>query len=247
MTTMTNESPATTAAPRAMRTTWMVVGGLAIAAAGVGAGLAWRPAPSTPPDAVRTSAVSNEATVEPGRTTDQVAPETKEAPSAKVAEAKPVPAKPKAPVHKAQPAPTHHASNDVTPLATQPAQVCSTCGVVEGVRPVEQKGKGTGLGAVAGGVAGAAVGNQFGHGNGKAAMTILGALGGGLAGNEVEKRARAETVYEVRVRMDDGSTRTFTQKTAPAPGSRVTVDGNTLHTTGAPQGEGQMVRTSSGA
>ena len=94
---------------------------------------------------------------------------------------------------------------------------------------------------------GGAVGNKMGHGSGRTATTVLGAIGGGLAGNEVEKRARAETVYEVRVRMDDGSTRTFTQKTAPTPGSRVTVDGNTLHTTRAPQGEGQMVRTSSGA
>jgi outer membrane lipoprotein SlyB len=119
--------------------------------------------------------------------------------------------------------------------------------VVEGVREYQQKGKGTGLGVVAGGVAGAAVGNQFGHGNGKAAMTILGAIGGGMAGNEVEKRVKSETVYEVRVRMDDGSVRTLTQKTAPTPGTRVTVEGNTLRTSRAPQGESQMVRTSAGA
>jgi outer membrane lipoprotein SlyB len=250
MTTMTNDSPATPA-PSHARTLWMAVGGVAIAAAGVGAGLALRSTPNAPADPVRASAVSGEASVAPGRTTDQVAPQA--APDNKVAEAqpvpaRPVPAKPKAPAHKSQPAPIQQASNDVTPLATQPAvQVCSTCGVVEGVRAVEQKGQGTGLGAVAGGVAGAAVGNQFGHGNGKAAMTILGAIGGGMAGNEVEKRVRSETVYEVRVRMDDGSTRTFTQKTAPSPGSRVTVDGNTLHTTRAPQGDSQMVRTSSGA
>ena len=250
MTTITNESPVTPA-PRNMRTIWMAVGGVALAAAGVAAGLAWRPAPSSPTDAVRASAVSNESVVEPGRTTDQVAPEARDTKVADVkpVEAKPVPMKPKAPaVHKALPAPTHHASNDVTPLETQHvAQVCATCGVIEGVRAVEQKGKGTGLGAVGGGVVGAAVGNQFGHGNGKAAMTILGAIGGGLAGNEVEKRARAETVYEVRVRMDDGSVRTFTQKTQPAPGTRVTVEGNTLHTTRAPQGDGQTVRTSAGA
>jgi outer membrane lipoprotein SlyB len=254
MTTMTSESTATSSAAAAggSRTLWMAVGGVAIAAAGVAAGLAWRPAPGTPSDAVRASAVSAESAVDPGRTTDQVAAQP--APVGQVAQAqpaaRPVPPKPKATAqHKAQPAPTLHASNDVTPLPTQPAvQVCSTCGVVEGVRAVEQKGQGTGLGAIAGGVAGAAVGNQFGHGNGKAAMTILGAVGGGFAGNEVEKRARSETVYEVRVRMDDGSTRTFTQKAAPAPGARVTVDGNTLHTTHAPQGDGgQMVKTSSGA
>jgi outer membrane lipoprotein SlyB len=248
MTTMTNEST-TTSAPKNARTLWMVVGGVAIAAAGVAAGLAWRPSPSVPADAVRASAVSGESDVAAGKTSDQIAADSKDNKDnkdVKVAEAKPVPAKPKAPAHKAQPA-TQHASNDVTPLETQRAQVCATCGTIEGVRAVEQKGKGTGVGAVAGGVAGAAVGNQFGHGNGKAAMTILGAIGGGLAGNEVEKRVRSETVYEVRVRMDDGSMRTFTQKTAPTPGARVTVDGNTFRTTRAPQGDGQMVRTSSGA
>ncbi|MFL6662794.1 MAG: glycine zipper 2TM domain-containing protein [Rhizobacter sp.] len=252
MTTVTTDPTNTPNRASGLRTTWMVVGGLAIAAAGVGAGLTLRPAPGNT-EPVRASQVSNDAVVQPGRTTDAAIADSKPVDTpvadAKPAEPKPVPAKPHpAPVHHAA-APTQHASNDVTPLATQPAAaVCSTCGVVEGVREVQQKGKGSGLGAVAGGVAGAAVGNQFGHGNGKAAMTILGAIGGGLAGNEVEKRVKTETVYEVRIRMDDGSMRTFTQKSAPAPGTRVTVDGNTLHTGHAPQGDSpQMVRTSAGA
>src|SRR5258706_6746716 len=246
MTTLTTESPVNQpSGSRFGRTPWMIAGGVALAAAGVGAGLAWRPAPTNETAApVTASMTSAESTVAAGRSTEQMdADKTAEN---KVAAAKPVPAKPKAPVHKVTPAATTHASNDTTPLATQHAQVCATCGVIEGVRAVEQKGKGTGIGAVGGGVVGAAVGNQFGHGNGKAAMTVLGALGGGLAGNEIEKRARSETVYEVRVRMDDGSVRTLTQKTAPTPGARVTVDGNTLHTTRAPQ-SGQMGRTSAGA
>jgi len=93
---------------------------------------------------------------------------------------------------------------------------------------VKQKGQGTGLGAVAGGVVGGAIGNQFGRGGGRTAMTVLGAVGGGLAGNEIEKRARSETLYEVRVRMDDGSLRTLRQRTAPKQGARVVVEGNTL-------------------
>jgi len=52
---------------------------------------------------------------------------------------------------------------------------------------------------------------------------------GGMAGHEVEKRVRSETVYEVRVRMDNGTTRTITQHSAPAQGSRVTVDNNGVH------------------
>jgi outer membrane lipoprotein SlyB len=250
MTTLTTESTSTPNRGSAMRTTWMVVGGLAIAAAGVAAGLFLRPAPTTPtPEPVRSSLASNESVVEPGRVSDKPMADDNRPAETKAADAKPVPAKPHpAPVHRTTPAPTQHAGNDVTPLPRQQAAVCATCGVVEGVREVQQKGKGSGLGAVAGGVAGAAVGNQFGHGNGRAAMTILGAIGGGMAGNEIEKRVKTETVYEVRIRMDDGSVRTFTQKTAPAPGTRVTVDGNTLHTTRAPQGESpQMMRTSAGA
>ena len=115
------------------------------------------------------------------------------------------------------------------PLDTQAAALCARCGVVEGVRPVEHKGEGSGLGAVAGGVVGAVVGHQMGGGSGKKAMTVLGALGGGVAGNEIEKHSKTTTVYEVRVRMDDGSLRTFTSATAPAPGAAVTVDDKGFH------------------
>jgi outer membrane lipoprotein SlyB len=235
MTTLSTDTPVTpTTRPPISRTVWMVGGGLAIAAAGVAGGLAMRPAQTelmapNSMEATKASQASNEKVADAGRTSD------------KPADGKPVPHKP---AQHTSSGSTSTASA-TTPLATQPAAVCATCGVIEGVREVQQKGKGTGLGAVGGGVVGAAVGNQFGHGNGKAAMTVLGAIGGGLAGNEVEKRARSETVYEVRVRMDDGSLRTLTQKTAPAPGSRVTVDGNTLRAARAPQGgDAQMMRTS---
>jgi len=124
-----------------------------------------------------------------------------------------------------------HASTTMpTEVQTRPAAVCATCGVIESVRPVQQqRAQGSGLGAVAGGVLGGVVGNQMGKGNGKTAMTVLGAIGGGFAGNEVEKRTRTVTVYEVTVRMDDGSVRTFTQQTEPAPGTRVEVDGQGFH------------------
>jgi outer membrane lipoprotein SlyB len=108
------------------------------------------------------------------------------------------------------------------------AAACSYCGVVESVDAVQRKGQGTGVGVVAGGVLGAAVGNQVGHGNGRAAMTVLGAVGGGLAGNEVEKRARAETVYQVRIKFDDGTVRTIEQATAPKVGARVEMQGSKL-------------------
>lgn len=105
---------------------------------------------------------------------------------------------------------------------------CAHCGTVESVKADKQKGEGTGLGAVGGAVVGGVLGHQVGNGNGKKAMTVLGAVGGGLAGHEIEKHARSTTVYQVQLRMDDGSTRTVTQTTAPAVGARVEVQGNEL-------------------
>jgi outer membrane lipoprotein SlyB len=110
------------------------------------------------------------------------------------------------------------------------AVACADCGVVESVHAVQQKGEGTGAGAVVGGVLGGVVGNQMGGGNGKKAMTVLGAIGGGFAGNEVEKQARSTTVYDVRVRMDDGTLRSMTLAQAPAAakGERVTLKNGQL-------------------
>ncbi|MBC7706872.1 MAG: glycine zipper 2TM domain-containing protein [Rhodoferax sp.] len=107
--------------------------------------------------------------------------------------------------------------------------VCVNCGTIESVTPVERQGKGGGVGAVAGGVLGAVVGNQVGHGGGRTAATLLGALGGGFAGNAVEKHVNRETVYQVRIRMEDGSTRTVEQGTQPSVGTRVTVDNGVMH------------------
>jgi uncharacterized protein YcfJ len=108
------------------------------------------------------------------------------------------------------------------------AAVCANCGTVQSVTTEKQKGEGTGLGAVGGAVVGGVVGHQMGDGNGKKALTVLGAVGGGLAGHEIEKRARATTVYQVQLRMDDGSTRTVTHSSAPAVGARFEVQGQQL-------------------
>lgn len=116
------------------------------------------------------------------------------------------------------------AAANVSPAAA----ACAQCGVVESVQAVKVKGEASGVGAVAGGVLGGVVGNQFGGGNGRTAMTVLGAVGGGVAGHEIEKNVKAKTVYSVRVRMEDGSLRTLQQSQAPAIGARVKVDGSTL-------------------
>jgi len=110
--------------------------------------------------------------------------------------------------------------------------VCSNCGTVQSVTPIQRDGTAGGVGAVAGGVLGAVVGNQVGGGNGKTLATILGAVGGGIAGNTVEKKMKKETVYQVQVHMEDGSTRTFEQATPTAVGAKVVVEGNALQTAG---------------
>ena len=139
------------------------------------------------------------------------------------------PAKPAHPANPATPSDATGAQGQWSaPGTTTRTAHCTTCGVVESVNTVHQKGQGTGLGAVAGGVLGGVLGHQVGGGKGKTAMTVLGAVGGGLAGNEVEKRARGETLYDVQVRMEDGSLRTFQRAQSMAVGTHVVVEGKTL-------------------
>jgi outer membrane lipoprotein SlyB len=153
---------------------------------------------------------------------------------------KPVPAPVKptpAPIKKVvtqapRPAPlTYSNANGSPAYSPQPQrQVCLSCGTVESVTPVQRstKAEGPGLGAVAGGVLGAVLGNQVGHGNGRAAATVLGAVGGGYAGNAIEGNMKKVTVYQVGVRMEDGSRRTVEISQAPSVGSAVTVEGANL-------------------
>ena len=186
----------------------LIGGGIAlVAVTAVAATFALRsPAPSAPGTRAGTSAT---------------APAALMATNAAAQETAPAAAAPK-PVHTQRgqvqaPAPVLHS-----------AAPCATCGKVESVNAVKQKGEGTGLGAVGGAVVGGLLGHQMGGGNGKKVTTVLGAVGGGVAGNEVEKHARATTVYQVKVRMEDGSLRTITQNSAPAVGQKVTVEGSTL-------------------
>ena len=88
-------------------------------------------------------------------------------------------------------------------------------GMVESVREVKEPGEAKGLGVVAGGVAGAVLGHQVGSGRGNKIATLLGAVGGAFAGNRIEKQARAEKRWEVTVRLDDGTTQTFSSPTEP--------------------------------
>ncbi|WP_205960361.1 glycine zipper 2TM domain-containing protein [Ramlibacter henchirensis] len=259
------------AVPRAM---WVVLGTLGLATAGLAGALVMRSIDDKPAPAAAMSAQTAPTQVaaaqqsqlqapvqaaQPAPAQYQAAPQ--EAPAAKPAPqrvAKPAPARPA--VQQATGSATHPApveavpqvvqapapSRAVTPIETTRAAICNTCGTVQAVQEVKEKGQGTGLGAVGGAVVGGLLGNQVGGGNGKKVMTVVGAVGGGLAGHEAEKHVRATTAYDVQVRMEDGSVRTIRRAEPIAPGTRVFVEGNNLRVGGQSSGSGQprTIRTS---
>ncbi len=117
------------------------------------------------------------------------------------------------------------------PPGSAPPPVCTTCGVITSIRLVEKPGETTPLGLVAGGLVGGILGHQVGSGGGKDLATIAGAVGGGLAGREIEERARSTRVHEITVRMEDGRVHTFTQQADPSfvVGDRVRLVQGVLH------------------
>jgi outer membrane lipoprotein SlyB len=105
---------------------------------------------------------------------------------------------------------------------------CADCGRVQSIRFVEEEGRGTGVGAVAGGVLGGVLGHQIGSGRGNTVATVAGAAGGAYVGNKVEQNKNKKAYWTVTLKMDGGSTRTFTYSNQPSvkEGERVKlVDG----------------------
>ncbi len=163
-------------------------------------------APATPDAAPNSTAESTPA----------AAPEAAPAPEPAT---EPAPA-PKKTVHKAQPSSAGSSAYATTASGTPapprtPITVCSNCGVIESITAIKDEGKGTAIGVVAGGLAGLAVGNQIGGGNGKTIAKIAGAAGGALLGNKIEKKVRATTHYDIKVRLENGTLSTVSQQNEP--------------------------------
>jgi uncharacterized protein YcfJ len=90
-----------------------------------------------------------------------------------------------------------------TPVIQQvavPRQVCSN-------QPMAVQQPNSGGGAVLGAIAGGALGNQIGHGSGRAAATLIGLIGGAAVGNNIEgqgsyvqnvQHCTTQTYYENR-------------------------------------------------
>ncbi len=245
-TSIDNLQPGQQPASSGSKPLWAAVGILGVAVLGMGATLIYNQRtqmPATPVAAVAVPQTVAAPQLAAPAASVSAADDLIEKPVA--APAKPAPAKKVLkPVHKPVPAPSYSGVSPApspAPYATPyparapvvaAAPVCSVCGSVESVTPVERSTKpaGPGMGTVAGGVLGAVLGNQVGRGDGRTVATILGAVGGGFAGNAIEGKMRKETVYQVGVRMEDGSRRTVEVARAPSVGSRVTVEGSTLRT-----------------
>lgn len=242
----TFESTGATPAGSHTKPLWVAVGVLGAAVLAMGGTLLYQQvrtpaAPAQPvaavsaPVAAPDAASARTAADDPAPTEKPVLAPAKPAQHAAKSVAKPVERKV---VAAAQPAPVPAAPAVGVPApmaqATTPAPhakpICANCGTVEAVTAVERKGQGSGVGAVGGGVLGAIVGNQIGKGSGRTAATVLGAIGGGVAGNVIEKNIKKETVYQVQLRMEDGSLRTMEQAAPVAVGAKVTVHGGSLHT-----------------
>ena len=109
---------------------------------------------------------------------------------------------------------------------------CASCGNVESVRAITTRARGSGVGAGAGAILGGLLGNQLGGGHGRQLATVAGAVGGAVVGNQVEGNMKASHSYEIRVRLDDGTLRTFHQHSTPQwrTGDRVRIVKGSLHT-----------------
>jgi len=89
----------------------------------------------------------------------------------------------------------------------------------------------SGIGAAVGAVAGGVVGNTVTSKKNKTLGTVLGAVAGGVAGHYGEKYIKKKTVWDVRVRMPDGSERQFEYDKNPDfnVGDEVIVSGDSAY------------------
>ena len=111
-----------------------------------------------------------------------------------------------------------------------PGEMEIRTGVIEKITSVElQSNHHTGVGAVVGGIAGLGVGSLIGGGTGRDVAMVLGAVGGALAGNEVQnKYDKPVPGQQVIVRINNGVLMSVTQAQNPNLylGQRVYIEGS---------------------
>jgi outer membrane lipoprotein SlyB len=106
-----------------------------------------------------------------------------------------------------------------------PPQTCPECGTITRVKEVKKKGSSSGVGALTGALIGGGVGYAVGGKGHRTAGTLIGAGGGALAGNYIEKNASAGKEFRIDVRLDNGAEQTFRYDSMPnwGVGTRVRV------------------------
>jgi len=97
-------------------------------------------------------------------------------------------------------------------------------GTVESVQEIVEQAQPSGAGLVLGALAGGGLGSLIGSGTGRTVATVVGAVGGGYVGNQVEK-SKTNVVYQIGVKYDDGTWTTIRQSAQPVfrVGDRVRV------------------------
>jgi outer membrane lipoprotein SlyB len=126
-------------------------------------------------------------------------------------------------------APANRAVDDAVPAPTQPRAADSAhVGRIVAIDPIRTRPQGSGVGAVAGGVVGGLIGNKV---IGGTAATAIGAVGGAVAGNNLERNHREGVAgYHVHVRLDNGRARTLDQSQVGGlrVGDRVRIEGTRI-------------------
>jgi outer membrane lipoprotein SlyB len=112
----------------------------------------------------------------------------------------------------------------------QPGEMDIRSGVIEQIENVQiASNHHRGVGAVVGGLSGLAVGSLIGGGTGRDVAMVLGAVGGAVAGNEVQKKHDApKPGQRIIVRTTGGILVSVTQPTDPGlrTGEKVYIEGN---------------------
>jgi outer membrane lipoprotein SlyB len=113
---------------------------------------------------------------------------------------------------------------------SQPGEMEIRSGVIEQIDNVQiESNHHQGVGAVAGGLAGLGLGSLIGGGTGRDVAMVLGAVGGAVAGNEVQKKYDApKPGQKIIVRTSSGVLVAVTQPTEPGlqTGERVYIEGS---------------------
>jgi outer membrane lipoprotein SlyB len=115
-------------------------------------------------------------------------------------------------------------------VGTQSGSAEIRSGVIEQITEVQIKSSHhKGVGAVVGGVAGLGLGSLIGAGTGRDVAMVLGAVGGALAGHEVQKKYdKPVPGQQIIVRTTSGVLVSVTQPVSPglSKGQKVYIEGN---------------------